>query len=496
VELPFDDDEVDPLQADDPRPQRVPQFPAGSRRSRRRADGERASADRELVAPRFDLSREYTDPGHPPAFLYVERGPGAGQLVPVKQGPLVLGRSSSADLRLQHPSISRRHAQLHRRGDRFFIKDLSSQNGTFLNRARVSAEVEVKPGDEISMGSALLRLRGPGGGTPALGIPAIVTDPQVPFPHHWRPGTFNAALIAALVGSGLAALVWLIAIYLSGDLSGGEEYLPPPPVEVAPKGPATPPPPVEASPKSTGASGQGSAPGGVLVVSGQDSAAGPATEGAPPAPAARASGQEPTASPVTGAAQQGSAAPETPAETGEAASEPAPGAGARTGGAASPSALDVARGAAKARSEGPVSKAEAEVLRRYVAGDVGKARDKARAAKLSALSAQLTRFAQAEAEARKAQARGDVARATVHLTTAVAVDEALAPDGSRHGPALRKRLSRLLVQTGLEHVKAGRQDAARETFEDALEYDAGNRQALEQLNRLRAAAAPSPAAPR
>jgi Tfp pilus assembly protein PilF len=76
------------------------------------------------------------------------------------------------------------------------------------------------------------------------------------------------------------------------------------------------------------------------------------------------------------------------------------------------------------------------------------------------------------------------------------MDEALAPDGSRHGPALRKRLSGLLVQTGLGHVKAGREDAARETFEEALEYDAGNRQALEQLNRLRAAAAPSPAAPR
>ncbi|HZI15369.1 MAG TPA: FHA domain-containing protein [Myxococcus sp.] len=500
VELPFDDDEVDPLQADDPRPQRVPQFPAGSRRSRRRADGERASADRELVAPRFDLSREYTDPGHPPAFLYVERGPGAGQLVPVKQGSLVLGRSSSADLRLQHPSISRRHAQLHRRGDRFFLKDLSSQNGTFLNRARVTAEVELKPGDEISMGSALLRLRGPGGGTPALGIPAIITDTEVPYPRRWRPGTFNAALIAALVGSGLAALVSLIAIYLSGDLSSVEEVPPPPPVEVAPKGPATPPPPGEASPKSTGASGQGSAPGGVVVVSGKDSAASPATEGAPPAPAASASGQEPTASPVTGAVEQNSAAPESPpAATGGEAAEPAPppatGAGVRTGGAAGPSALDVARGAAKARS-GPVSKAEAEVLRRYVAGDVAKARDKARAAKLSTLSAQLTRFAQAEAEARKAQAKGDVARATVQLTTAVAVDEALAPDGSRHGPALRKRLSGLLVQTGLGHVKAGREDAARETFEEALEYDAGNRQALEQLNRLRAAAAPSPAAPR
>ncbi len=495
VELPFDDDEVDPLRADDPRPQRVPQFPAGARRGRRRSDGQADSADRELQAPRFDLSREYTDPGHPPAFLYVERGPGAGQLVPVKQGTLVLGRSSSADLRLQHPSISRRHAQLNRRGDRFFLKDLSSQNGTFLNKGRVTSEVELKPGDEISMGSALLKLRGPGG-TPSLDMPAIITDTEVPFPsRRWKPGTYTAALIAAVVGSGVAALVSVLAIYLSDD----EELLPAAPVEAGLKAPASPPP-VEAAPAPV----QGAT---TVVAAGateeQASASGPAAstaEQAPTAPGAPGPEATPAAAGASGAAEAASseAAPagsEVPA-SGTSTGNEGPASGARTGNlTAGPSALDVARGAAKARSE-IVSRAEADVLRRYVAGDVAKARDKARAAKLSALSAQLTRFAQAEAEARKAQAKGDVARATVQLTTAVAVDEALAPDGSRHGPALRKRLSGLLVQTGLGHVKAGREDAARETFEEALEYDAGNRQALEQLNRLRAAAAPSPAAPR
>ncbi|TQF08460.1 FHA domain-containing protein, partial [Myxococcus llanfairpwllgwyngyllgogerychwyrndrobwllllantysiliogogogochensis] len=172
MELPFDDDEVAPLQADDPRPQRVPQFPAGSRKGRSKSGGKgREKNDRELSG-RFDWGREYSNPGHPPAFLYVERGPGAGQLVPVQQGPLVLGRSSSSDLRLQHPSISRRHAQITRQGDQVFIKDLGSQNGTFINRNRVTDEVEVMQGDEITLGNAMLRLRGPGG-TPAAGIPAL-----------------------------------------------------------------------------------------------------------------------------------------------------------------------------------------------------------------------------------------------------------------------------------------------------------------------------------
>jgi predicted component of type VI protein secretion system len=210
VELPFDDDEVSPLRADDPRPQRVPQFPAGSRRSQRPGAG-RGSHDRELAA-RFDWGQEYSDPGYAPAFLYVERGPGAGQLVPVKQGALVMGRSSSADLRLQHPSISRRHAQLTRRGDLLLLKDLGSQNGTFLNRGRVTGEVAMMPGDEISMGNALLRLRGPGS-TPAVGVPAK-TD-TLPSGRRWTNGdTLRVALLAAVVGSMVAALLTLVAMHL------------------------------------------------------------------------------------------------------------------------------------------------------------------------------------------------------------------------------------------------------------------------------------------
>jgi len=215
VELPFDDDEVAPLQADDPRPQRVPQFPAGSRKKSRQGSGRGRDRDREL-SPKFEWGREYSNPGHPPAFLYVERGPGAGQLVPVQQGPLVLGRSSSSDLRLQHPSISRRHAQLTRQGDDYFLKDLGSQNGTFLNRVRVVAEVPVMPGDEISLGNAVLRLRGPG--TPSsphlpAPLPAVAPEPA-PRPRMKR---LTVALIAAGLGSAVAALFTVLVVGLSSN---------------------------------------------------------------------------------------------------------------------------------------------------------------------------------------------------------------------------------------------------------------------------------------
>lgn len=145
------------LRADDPRPQRVPQLPseAVTRRARRLDDESPTELNRlDAVPPRA------RPPAATPAFLYVEKGPGQGQLLEVSQGLLVIGRAATADLRLQHPSISRRHAQLRRLGEQFFLKDLDSQNGTFLGRERLEAEVAVRPGDRLGVGSAVLRLRG------------------------------------------------------------------------------------------------------------------------------------------------------------------------------------------------------------------------------------------------------------------------------------------------------------------------------------------------
>lgn len=156
------------LQADDPRPQRVPQLPASpsTRKSRRVEEHIPTSVYKsnpkrdEELEPSYDL-KEISDPGFAPAFLYIDKGPGAGQLFNLRQGALILGRASVSDVRLQHPSISRRHAQISRKGDRFYVRDLGSQNGTYANKQRVEAEIEIFIGDVVTIGSAQIKLRGP-----------------------------------------------------------------------------------------------------------------------------------------------------------------------------------------------------------------------------------------------------------------------------------------------------------------------------------------------
>ena len=215
IDLPFDDAEVTPLHADDPRPQRVIQYPAnakrpaGSKRNPRRMPTEILSAladDREL-RPSYDS--HVSEPGWSPAFLYVERGPGTGQLLPVNQGAVILGRSSTADLRLQHPSISRRHAQLVRVGERFYVKDFQSQNGTFVNRRRVTEEVEFHPGDQLALGTASLRLRGAGQPSESQLATELAQPPEaLPTPAP-KPGLYRAAIFVGAVSFGLACVLML-----------------------------------------------------------------------------------------------------------------------------------------------------------------------------------------------------------------------------------------------------------------------------------------------
>ncbi len=89
-----------------------------------------------------------------PALL-MEGGTGSGASFPLAGGRIVIGRENG-DLRLDDARISRVHAEVMREGDAFFISDLGSTNGTFLNGERVE-RAALKGGDVICVGETLLR---------------------------------------------------------------------------------------------------------------------------------------------------------------------------------------------------------------------------------------------------------------------------------------------------------------------------------------------------
>ena len=92
------------------------------------------------------------------AFLVAVRG---GGLPPGERydlfGGLSIGRSTDADVRIEDRFASSIHARLYSRGASYYVEDMSSTNGTFLNGAQLEGEAELADLDEIKIGDTELR---------------------------------------------------------------------------------------------------------------------------------------------------------------------------------------------------------------------------------------------------------------------------------------------------------------------------------------------------
>jgi len=102
----------------------------------------------------------------PGASVRILRGFYEGLELPLDRDWLVLGRGRGADLVIHEPTISRAHAVVGFAEGSFFVQDLGSTNGTFLNGSR-RERAALGHGDEIQIGRLLLRVQLPGPGPEA-----------------------------------------------------------------------------------------------------------------------------------------------------------------------------------------------------------------------------------------------------------------------------------------------------------------------------------------
>jgi hypothetical protein len=100
------------------------------------------------------------------AWLVVVRG---GGLDPGERfdlfGGISIGRSGDADVRIEDRYASGIHARLYSRGASYYVEDMNSTNGTYLNGARLRGEAELTDLDEVKIGDTEFRfeLDVPGG---------------------------------------------------------------------------------------------------------------------------------------------------------------------------------------------------------------------------------------------------------------------------------------------------------------------------------------------
>lgn len=420
--------------------------------------------DQEL---RASYGPDSVNDGYRPAFLYVERGPGAGQLVQVRQGVMVIGRASVADLRVQHPSISRRHAQVKRVGEQFFIRDLGSQNGTFVNKSRIGAELEVTPGDTIAMGNATLKLRGPmaKGETPSR--------PSNPQPQRHKTKAPTKAMSTAVMQrhTSRSSSMVKVAIFTGATMFGLGVVL-----ALALLHPGSGSDAKRASAKTTTAAAAnpnapkdvGSAIGDITI-SLEDAKITEAIKkhggDAPPAVAAAIADGKSTKSGAAIPAAGGKKAADDDAEDDDASAK-----------------------------KGATGKKSA-VLAQYEKGNAEGSLDAAKKAGDKNLEKSLADFIAAYDAAETAMTSGDGSAAIRNFEKALKIDETLDNGWGKYGGTIRKQLSNLYTLVGQAYLKQDNQKNAKLAFATAYKYDQTNDKAKQQLAALGgdvAAAAPAP----
>jgi diguanylate cyclase (GGDEF)-like protein len=95
----------------------------------------------------------------PDPVLIVIRGTPQGKKYSLKgRTHFCIGRDPSADIQIDDANASRRHAQITFEGDKVFVEDLGSRNGTFVNDAPLGpARIELAKEDMITLGGTILK---------------------------------------------------------------------------------------------------------------------------------------------------------------------------------------------------------------------------------------------------------------------------------------------------------------------------------------------------
>lgn len=83
------------------------------------------------------------------AILELVKGFAPGTRYEITADRTVLGRSADCDIPLDAPAVSRRHAAIVREHGQFFLEDLKSRNGTFVNDARINDRMRLGEGDRL-----------------------------------------------------------------------------------------------------------------------------------------------------------------------------------------------------------------------------------------------------------------------------------------------------------------------------------------------------------
>lgn len=113
----------------------------------------------QMKSPSPPVAAKASKGGKAPAAVVVHEPEGAKPRTVRLSGQVDIGRADGCAIRLQDTYVSQVHARLAGKDGAWYVEDLGSTNGTYLNDRKVVAPVEVHAGDVVRIGKTVLELR-------------------------------------------------------------------------------------------------------------------------------------------------------------------------------------------------------------------------------------------------------------------------------------------------------------------------------------------------
>jgi FHA domain len=117
------------------------------------------NVERTPMPPAADPRRRDQPAGQPVATALMVHADGAKPRSVRLAGGMVVGRAIECDLRLEDTYVSQQHARIFGKNGSWYVEDLGSTNGTFVNEQRLAAPAMLAPGDRIRVGTTVMELR-------------------------------------------------------------------------------------------------------------------------------------------------------------------------------------------------------------------------------------------------------------------------------------------------------------------------------------------------
>ena len=118
------------------------------------------TARAEQVPPTHTAPQQSTPkPPSRPSLLVIMDGEQAGAMMRLADRPVTIGRAPDIEVSLQDDYSSGRHARLFPQGSRWFLEDLGSTNGTFVNGTKLTRATPLEVGTDFRVGRTTIQLR-------------------------------------------------------------------------------------------------------------------------------------------------------------------------------------------------------------------------------------------------------------------------------------------------------------------------------------------------